>query len=160
MKKYVPTNFDLVDYDRELLKKQLDLETVEVTLKRDAERETEPENPEGAPFYVRSVIRFQNEDGMFLRLKQDLNRIAQEFSVEEEHLNTIFMQVGCSKSKLVEVLKGQKFSQWNELDDMALKLGSDTPYYKLLLETKGVEEIARRKKFLGLWFYLTICLLP
>jgi hypothetical protein len=51
---------------------------------------------------------------------------------------------------LVEVLKGQKFSQWNELDDMALKMGTESPYYKLLLETKGVEEIARRKKFLGL----------
>ena len=28
MKKFIPSNFDLVDYDRELLKKQLDLETV------------------------------------------------------------------------------------------------------------------------------------
>lgn len=68
MKKYVPTNFDLVDYDKELLKKQLDLETVEITLKRDAEREADPENPEGAPFYLRSVFRYQNEDGMFRRL--------------------------------------------------------------------------------------------
>jgi len=47
----------------------LDLETVEITLKRDADREAEPENPDGAPFYVRSVIRFQNEDGTFNRLK-------------------------------------------------------------------------------------------
>jgi hypothetical protein len=79
MKTFVPTNFDLVDYDKELLKKQLDLETVEVTLKRDAEREAEPENLEGAPFYVRSVSRFTNEEGTFRRLQMDLSRIAQEF---------------------------------------------------------------------------------
>ncbi len=28
MKKFLPSDFDLVDYDRELFKKQLDLETV------------------------------------------------------------------------------------------------------------------------------------
>ncbi len=106
MKKFVPTNFDLVDYDRELLKKQLDLETVEVTLKRDAEREAEPENPEGAPFYVRSVVRSQNEDGMFRRLQLDLQRIAQEFGVTEEEINEKFFAVNCSKTRLVEVLKG------------------------------------------------------
>lgn len=44
MKKYLPTNFDLVDYDRELLNKQLDLDKVEITLKRDAEREADPEH--------------------------------------------------------------------------------------------------------------------
>ena len=32
MKKLLPNNFDLIDYDRELLKKQLDLETVKITL--------------------------------------------------------------------------------------------------------------------------------
>lgn len=32
MKKFLPQNFDIVDYDRELLKKQLDLETVQITL--------------------------------------------------------------------------------------------------------------------------------
>lgn len=68
MKNYLPTDFDLVDYDRELLKKQLDLETVEITLKRDAEKESEPENPNGAPYYVRSVVRTTNEEGSFKRL--------------------------------------------------------------------------------------------
>jgi hypothetical protein len=55
------------------------LETVEVTLKRDGEREAEPENLEGAPFYARSVSRFNNEEGTFRRLQMDLQRIAQEF---------------------------------------------------------------------------------
>lgn len=76
MKKYIPTNFDLIDYDKELLKKQLDLETVEITLKRDAEKEADPENPAGMPFYERSVRRETNEEGMFRRLQQELLKIA------------------------------------------------------------------------------------
>jgi hypothetical protein len=50
---------------------------VEVTLKRDAEYEADVEsNPEGAPFYLRSVTRCTNEDGMFRRLHMDLQKIA------------------------------------------------------------------------------------
>ena len=57
MKKFLPTNLDLVDYDKELLKKQLDLETVEVTLTQDPAKAKEYEMTQ---FYRRSVIRFQN----------------------------------------------------------------------------------------------------
>ena len=104
MKKYLPTNFDLVDYDRELLKKQLDLETVQVIMDRDAEREA-AEN-DGRPIYVRSVKRFTNEEGMFERLRMDLQRIAQEYGVDEDVVNDTFFGVNCSKSRLIEVLKG------------------------------------------------------
>lgn len=64
----MPTDFDLVDYDKELLKKQLDLETMEVTLTRDAQKEVDSENPNCFPFYTRSVRRETNEEGMFRRL--------------------------------------------------------------------------------------------
>lgn len=104
MKKYLPTNFDLIDYDRELLKKQLDLETVQLILDRDGERES-AEN-DGHPFYVRSVKRFTNEEGMFERLRMDLQRIALDYGVDEDELNDTFYQVSCSKSKLIEMLKG------------------------------------------------------
>lgn len=49
---FVPTNFDLVDYDRELLKKQLDLETVKITLTLNEEKAKEYEVEK---FYVRTV---------------------------------------------------------------------------------------------------------
>lgn len=65
MKKFVPTNFDLVDYDKELLKKQLDLTTMEVTLTKDSEKAKEYEMEE---YYKRSVVRFTNEEGTFRRL--------------------------------------------------------------------------------------------
>lgn len=65
MKKFVPTDFDLVDYDKEIFKKNLDLETVQITLSRDEEKELDYEIK---PYYVRSVVRFPNEEGMFRRL--------------------------------------------------------------------------------------------
>ena len=80
----------------------------------------------------------------------DLQRIAQEFGQTEDDINDKFFKLNCSKSRLIEVLKGQKFSQWCEIDDYALRQYSEGPYYNLLLETKGAEDIARRKKFLGL----------
>lgn len=92
-----------------------------MTLKRDAEREAEPENLDGAPFYVRSVSRFNNEEGTFRRLQMDLQRIAQEFGQTEDDINDKFFKLNCSKSRLIEVLKGQKFSQWCEIDDYALR---------------------------------------
>jgi hypothetical protein len=41
----------------------------------------------------------------------------------------MFMDVNCSKSKLVEVLKGQSFKKWNALEDLALKEPEDSFYY-------------------------------
>ena len=139
MKKFIPSNFDLVDYDRELFKKQMDLETVQITLNKDERQE-----------FVRSVVRFANEEGMFNRLQQELLKIGQEYGVADEEVNKIFIEVCCSKSKLIETLKGEKFTKWNELEDMALQRGTESYEYSYLLKTKGYEEINRRRKFLGI----------
>lgn len=73
MKKYLPTDFDLIDYDRELLKKQLTLETVDITLTSEPEKAKEYKI---ASFFRRSVKRFPNEEGMFNRLQMELIQIA------------------------------------------------------------------------------------
>ena len=148
MKQFIPPDFDLVDYDRELLKKQLDLETVEVILKRDIKEEIDPENP-NVPNYVRSVTRCTNEEGMFRRLQMDLQIIGKEYGVEDEQVNEIYFQISCSKAKLIETLKGKSFTKQTELDDYGLEKGTESIEYKYLLKLKGYEEIIRRKKFLS-----------
>jgi DNA-binding MltR family transcriptional regulator len=55
---------------------------------------------------VRSVSRFTNEEGTFMRLKMDLQKIGQEYGVSEDDINDIFFEVSCSKTKLIEHLKG------------------------------------------------------
>lgn len=152
MKQFIPPDFDLVDYDRELLKKQLDLETVEVILKRDINKEDieNLENNQNVPNYVRSVTRCTNEEGMFRRLQMDLQTIGKEYGVEDEEVNNIYFAVSCSKAKLVETLKGKSFTKWTELEDYGLEKGTESIEYKYLLKSKGLEEIMRRKKFLSL----------
>lgn len=108
MRKYLPTNFDLVDYDRDLLKKQLDLETVQVVLNKEESVGLDQllEGGHNTTTYVRSVSRFTNEEGTFMRLKMDLQKIGQEYGVSEDDINDIFFEVSCSKTKLIEHLKG------------------------------------------------------
>lgn len=65
MKKFIPSNLDLVDYDKELMKKQLDLEVMEITLTRDEEKAKEYEISD---YYRRTIKRYPNEEGMFNRL--------------------------------------------------------------------------------------------
>lgn len=65
MKKFIPTDFDLVDYDKELLKKQLDIQSIKVTLIKDDEKAKEYDMPN---YYEREVRKVQNEEGMFARL--------------------------------------------------------------------------------------------
>lgn len=48
------------------------------------------------------------------------------------------------------MLKGQSFSKWNELEDLALQRGTEVAEYTYLLKVKGADEILRRKKFLGI----------
>ena len=97
----MPTNFDLVDYDKELLKKQLDLEIVRITLERDAERE---ERYCVDKYYSRKVVKMENEDGKFKRLCLELDQMSQEYGVHIEEVHKMFMEVSCSKSKLIEIL--------------------------------------------------------
>ena len=76
--------------------------------------------------------------------------ISQEYGVCLEEVHNTFVEVSCSKAKLIDVLKGQSFTKWNELEDMALEKGTESKEYTYLLKMKGPEEILRRKKFLGL----------
>ena len=63
---FIPTNYDLVDYDKELLKKQLDLVTVQVTITKNPEKAKQYEMEE---YFVRNVEMFTNEEGTFRRLQ-------------------------------------------------------------------------------------------
>ena len=101
MKKFIPSDLDLTNFDKELLKKQLDLETVTITLERDAIKE---ERYCVDKYYSRKVDKKPNEDGMFKRLMADLDVISQQYGVNIEEVHKIFEECSCSKGKLVEIL--------------------------------------------------------
>jgi len=39
---------------------------------------------------------------------------------------------------------------WTEIDDLFIKSSEESPEYQHLLKSKGLEEMIRRKKFLGI----------
>ena len=100
-------------------------------------------------YFTRSVKRFTNEEGTFMRLQNELIDIAQNYGTPVEEVHRLFIEVCCSKSKLIDILKGQSFSAWTELEDIALAREEGSPELTYLLKTKGYEEIMRRKKFLA-----------
>lgn len=65
-----------------------------------------------------------------------------------EKLMEIFEKVSCSKNHLRKHLEKKSYTVWEKLDDMALK-NEHGPEYAELLRNKGLEEIERRKVFLG-----------
>jgi hypothetical protein len=91
-----------------------------------------------------------NEEGTFKRLKLELEEIGKQYGVCDDEVNQIFIEVMCSKSRLIEVLKGMSFQKWNELEDMALSRGTESDEYRYLLKSKGYEEIIRRRNFLAI----------
>ena len=87
---------------------------------------------------------------MFFRLQLELQSMAQEYGVSDEEINEYFVQVSCSKTKLIELLKGENFTRWTELEDLALRKEETSVEFKYLLKSKGMDEIKRRKKFLSI----------
>lgn len=96
------------------------------------------------------MTRENNEEGMFRRLQRELHEIAQQYGVSDEEVNKLYFTVSCSKGKLIECLQGKSFTKWNELEDLALRRGTESEEYGFLLKVKGAEEIVRRRKFLGI----------
>ena len=76
--------------------------------------------------------------------------MAQAYSVPIERVHEMFIECSCSKGKLLEILKGKEFIKWGELEDLALNKDENSYEYIYILKVKGLEEILRRKKFLGL----------
>lgn len=85
---FVPSNLDSIDYDRDLFKKQMQLETVEITLKRDQVKEEK--FPELVPFFRRTVIREKNEEALYERLLGELETIAKSYGVPIEEIFEMF----------------------------------------------------------------------
>ena len=103
-------------------------------------------------------------EGTFKWIEIDLQEIAKTYSKTFEEITTMFEQVNCSKTRLVERLNGDSFCAWKRLEDLILEThynlkkgnGGKEPersaQYMCLIEEKGLDEIEARNKFLGFVF--------
>lgn len=145
---------DRTQFDKELLRKQLDLETINITMndEEDVVKEMFINECDGqctGKAYNRAITKEINEEGKMRRLINELEEIAQNYGIAFEEALQFFEQVSCSKKHLKLLLEKKSFTVWTQLDDMALQHEGSIEYNHLL-EHKSIEEIERRKRFLGL----------
>jgi hypothetical protein len=76
--------------------------------------------------------------------------MAHQYGIVLDNALEIFESVSCSKSHFKKVLEKQSFTTWSAIDDLGLKQSDDSPEYQHLLKSKGLEEVERRKLFLGI----------
>ena len=74
-KRYVPTDFDLTEYDSHLFKKQMDFEIMKIEVVKTNSTET-------STGIERYVTRQKNIEGQFRRLMDELTTIAKQYSRE------------------------------------------------------------------------------
>jgi len=104
MKRIQPSALDTIDYDRDLLEKQLELDKVTIFLKADMSS-PEPQD------YIRTITRTENKLGKFERLRKELEAIALEYNRDVDELLLEFSEAGCSKRALIQRLQDQKEEQ-------------------------------------------------
>ena len=142
---------DRTQYDKELLEKQLDLETIRVTLTKTGGKEIliKNEGQCGQDHFKRTTTREPNEEGRYRRLIKELDEIANQYGIALDEIMSKFESVSCSKHHLRKLLEKESFTIWTSMDDLGLK-NEDSPEYAHLLKARGPEEVERRKTFLGI----------
>lgn len=80
---------------------------------------------------------------------KEIEDLAFKYGVDFEEALKIFESVSCCKKQLKAALENSEHVSWSELDDLGLN-DIHSPEYKHLVQTKGKEEVERRKRFLGL----------
>ncbi len=73
---------------------------------------------------------------------------AKEQSLSMPDLAETFMKVSGDMQALKNHLKGIRVVEWSYLEDLALSMHETSSEYRSLLQTKGKEEIDKRKRFL------------
>ena len=66
-----------------------------------------------------------------------------------EEIADIFCKVSGRIAKMREYLENKPgVIEWNYLEDLALTRPEDSPEFKILIQTKGIDEIRVRREFL------------
>ena len=151
-KKIHPTQIDRIQYDSEVLQKQMDLEEMTITLAPDEKLKElllgEFKGQCQGLAYRRTVKRVNNEEGKFNRLLRELTALASEFGKDVDYIVSIYEYASGCKKRLRKHLQGN-YELWSEVDDMILR-NNDKTGLAALLKKRGQEEIDSRRKFLEL----------
>lgn len=97
---------------------------------------------------VKSKRVQKSQDRFFEKLSNELRELAKEYGKEMDELHMLFMEVSCDLGDLKNLLKGEKASKWTMLEDLAIQSEPNSIEFKHICDSKGGQQVYKRKKFL------------
>ena len=88
------------------------------------------------------------EEDWFSKLFHNLSEIEQKHNTTPGDIADIFVKVSGDLDNLARHFEGHTVPMWTYLEDLALTRPQDSMEYHCLVESKGKEEIEKRKNFL------------
>lgn len=88
------------------------------------------------------------EDPFFKDLHQKLREIEVKYKRRPDEIADIFVKVSGDLENVKRVFEGQIVPMWTYLEDLALARPESSMEFKCLVESKGKEEIEKRRSFL------------
>lgn len=88
------------------------------------------------------------QDDFYRNLHLDLKEIENKYNKPAEEIADVFVKVSGDLTCLIKHFEGEEVPLWTYLEDLALTKPEDSMEYRCLLDTKGREELDKRKQFL------------
>lgn len=158
-KRYTPSDLEYADYEPWEFKKQMKLEIIKIKVNEASYKE---QNGRIVPKHYRTVTKEQDLEGFFEVLNGELEEMARQYGKTFDEVTEIFESVNCDKKATRDRLAGQHTACWKKGEDLVLRQyheetmrnGGIPPknqkHYECLLEEKGLGEINKRMKIIGL----------
>lgn len=147
MKTYIPREFDLPTYDRKEFFAQMEQEIMTIKLNPET---YQPPNEYLVARKYRTITRETSMEGFFKQLTEFLQSVADQYSLSLEKVQEDFENLNCSKEKLIELYKKERYTKWGKLHDLALaRMDKDSSLLAILETHFSRQEIEERKRFLG-----------
>jgi hypothetical protein len=77
-----------------------------------------------------------------------LNEIELKYNKTPSEIADVYVKVSGDLANVIKYFEGEQVPTWSYLEDLALTRPEDAMEYKCLLETKGKDEIEKRRDFL------------
>ena len=93
-------------------------------------------------------LQKEEEEKFYSQLYATFKEMERKYKKSCLEISEAFMKVSGDIKSLRDYLDGKIVTEWNHLEDLALTKPEDSREYQHLLESKGKEEVAKRKRFL------------
>ena len=90
------------------------------------------------------------EQEIFDALYRILHNMCDKYNKSIDDIAETFVKVSGDLEAMRNYLEGKRVTEWSQLEDLALTKDESSNDYSILVKTKGVKEIEKRKAFLNM----------